>query len=175
LIITIVARDRPGLVESLAAAITRQGGNWLESRMSRLGGQFAGILRVTVPPSNREKLLSDFKTLEAQGMRIATLDDQAPVAPSASARFAEFTIVGHDRPGIVRQISQAFARADINVEDLSTECTSAPMSGEMLFHAHAKLQIPATCDFSAVRFELEKIAADLMVDLTFTELGTPHH
>ena len=43
---TIIGRDRPGLVESVAQVVAAHGGNWLESRMSRLGGHFAGILRV---------------------------------------------------------------------------------------------------------------------------------
>ena len=46
---TVIGRDRPGLVQRLASLVADHGGNWLESRMSRLGGEFAGILRLTVP------------------------------------------------------------------------------------------------------------------------------
>ena len=49
LVITVISADKPGLVESLAQTISRHGGNWLESRMARMAGQFAGIVRVDVP------------------------------------------------------------------------------------------------------------------------------
>ena len=137
--------------------------------MSRLGGQFAGILRLTVPEAEREKLLATLQSLQAGGIKLTVQADES--APSVTAgRLAELSLVGQDRPGIVRQISQAFARSNVNVEDLETECSSAPMSGETLFHANAKVRIPPACDMQNLRAELEKIAADLMVDVKLTEI-----
>ena len=49
LVLTVFAPDKPGQVERIAQCIAEHGGNWLESRMSRMAGQFAGILRVGVP------------------------------------------------------------------------------------------------------------------------------
>ena len=49
LVMTIISPDRTGLVESIARTVAENGGNWLESRMCRLGGEFAGILRVEIP------------------------------------------------------------------------------------------------------------------------------
>lgn len=53
LVITMVAADRPGLVESVAACVADHGGNWVESRMARLAGHFAGVARVTVTAARR--------------------------------------------------------------------------------------------------------------------------
>jgi len=58
----------------------------------------------------------------------------------------------------------------VNVEELETECSSAAMSGETLFKARAKLSIPQSCDASHLRRELEKIASDLIVDISLAEL-----
>ena len=79
-------------------------------------------------------------------------------------------IVGQDRPGIVHQISHALATHGVNVEELNTECASAAMTGETLFKAQAKLNIPELCNLAELRNELEKIAEDLIVDLTLKEL-----
>ena len=49
LILTIVGPDRPGLVRALSEAVAARGGSWLESRMARLAGQFAGIVLVEAP------------------------------------------------------------------------------------------------------------------------------
>ena len=38
LTLTIIADDRPGIIEKVAAVVTANGGNWLESSMSRLAG-----------------------------------------------------------------------------------------------------------------------------------------
>jgi glycine cleavage system regulatory protein len=166
LVMTVIGRDRPGLVESIATIIADHGGNWLESRMCRLGGEFAGILRIHVPAGKQQVLVRALQNLAAQGLSIVGQPDQAP-ATAGAGKETTLEIVGHDRPGIVRQITHALASQGVNVEELSTECVSAPMSGEMLFKAQAKLLIPDSCNMAALRVELEKIAGDLMVDVSF--------
>jgi len=166
LVMTVIGRDRPGLVECLAGIIADHGGNWLESRMCRLGGEFAGILRIHVPAENQHALEQALKNLQSQGIAVVGQRDQpAPVVGGRELTALE--IVGHDRPGIVRQIAHALAGQGVNVEELTTECVSAPMSGETLFKAQAKLLIPDSCNMEALRAELEKIAGDLMVDVSF--------
>ena len=168
LVMTIIGPDRTGLVENLARIVADHGGNWLESRMSHLGGQFAGILRIHVPSDKEQALVTSLKNI--QGLTVVAETDRstaAVVAPSISLE-----IVGHDRPGIVRQISSTLARHGVNVEELDTECVSAPMSGEMLFKAHAKVHVPTTCNVAELRKDLEKIAAELMADLSFGTLSS---
>lgn len=169
LVMTVIGQDRPGLVESVASLVAQHGGNWLESRMCRLGGEFAGILRVQVDSGKEQALMAAMGGLLAQGLSVVARPDQ-PQKAAAHPRLAALELVGQDRPGIVRQISSALARQGVNVEELETECGSAPMSGETLFQAKAKLLIPDTCNAAELRRELEKIAADLVVDLVFQEI-----
>ena len=166
---TVIGQDRPGLVETVAALVAEHGGNWLESRMSRLGGQFAGILRVEVPNENEPPLVAALKKLESQGLTVVVHTDQPKPLPTA-ARQSELDIVGQDRPGIVREISRALAGFGVNVEELETECASAAMSGETIFKAHARLSIPESCDTAQIRKQLERIAADLIVEISLAEL-----
>jgi len=172
LVMTVIGQDRPGLVDSVAALVAEHGGNWLESRMSRLGGQFAGILRVEVPSGNEPPLVAALKQLEARGLTVVVHPDQPNPAPAA-ARQSVLEIVGQDRPGIVREISHALASFGVNVEELRTECASAAMSGETLFKAHARLSLPASCDAAQIRQQLERIAADLIVEISLAELPEP--
>jgi glycine cleavage system regulatory protein len=164
---TIVSPDRTGLVESIARVVADHGGNWLESRMCRLGGEFAGILRMEVPAEKKSALLTALQNLQSNGLQIV-VRDVAP-APAVSGRQTSLEIVGADRPGIVREITSALARAGVNVEEFSSEISSAPMSGEPLFKAAARLHLPAQCDLAALKADLEKIAADLLVDVSFTD------
>jgi glycine cleavage system regulatory protein len=169
LVMTILGKDRPGLVDLVAGLVVEHGGNWLESRMCHLGGEFAGILRVHVPAEHEQSLIRALNNLGPQGLTVAVRPDCAPPA-DARRRLARLEIIGHDRPGIVRQISHALAAHNVNVEELSTECGSAPMSGETLFRAQAKLQVPDTCPLPELRQALERIAADLAVDVSLEEL-----
>jgi len=105
---TVIGQDRPGLVESVADLVASHGGNWLESRMSRLGGQFAGILRVEVPAEKEQALVSELKALSSRGLSVVAHSDQRKAEPPAG-RVRVLEIVGQDRPGIVRQISHALA------------------------------------------------------------------
>jgi len=169
LVMTIISPDRTGLVESIARVVADHGGNWLESRMCRLGGEFAGILRVEIPAEKKAALLAALQKLQANGLQILVRADQAATAVVAG-RQTKLEIVGSDRPGIVREITAALARASVNVEEFSSEVVSAPMSGEVLFRATARLQLPERCDLAALKKDLEKIAADLLVDVSFAEL-----
>jgi glycine cleavage system regulatory protein len=168
LVMTIIGPDRPGLVRSVAGLVGKYGGNWLESRMSRLGGQFAGILRVEVPEAEEQSLIGALQALATEGLRVVAHPDFASPGP-APRRLKVLELVGQDRPGIVSQITGALAKQGVNVEELNTECASAAMSGETLFKARALLSMPDSCDTAALRQELEKIAADLIVEISLTE------
>lgn len=171
LVMTVIGRDRPGIVETVARLVAEHDGNWLESRMCRLGGEFAGILRVQLPSASQARLASALEGLRTQGLTVVVAADRAVPLP-ASDRLAAIEFVGQDRPGIVRQISAALASQGVNVEELITECSSAPMSGESLFKARATLHLPESCDLAALRAELERIGADLLVDITLEPLAT---
>ncbi|EDY81744.1 ACT domain protein [Verrucomicrobiia bacterium DG1235] len=166
IVMSVIGPDRPGLVELVASTVKAAGGNWLESRMCHLGGQFAGILRVSAGDGRRDELLSAVAELEAKGLSVVVKDAGDSVDGSCH-EVATIEIVGNDRPGIVSHISNAFAKRGVNVEELSTGIRSAPMSGETLFEAKARVCIPEDCDVADLRRDLELIAADLMVDVSF--------
>jgi len=168
LVMTMIGPDRPGLVEAVAEMVTKHSGNWLESRMSRLGGHFAGILRVEFPAEQEDKIIAALRALESRGLSVIIHLDHPTPEPSGH-RYSEIEIVGHDRPGIVREISHVLASHGVNVEELDTERGSAAMSGESIFKARAQLRIPNTTDVAKMRRDLERIATDLIVDISLKE------
>jgi len=171
LVMTIISPDRTGVVESIARVVAEHGGNWLESRMCRLGGEFAGILRIEIAAEKKFTLLDALQKLQANGLQIVVRADQS-ASITVVGKETTLEIIGSDRPGIVREITAALARAGVNVEEFTSEVSSAPMSGETLFKASARLQLPANCNLAALKTDLEKIAADLLVDVSFAELGS---
>lgn len=165
LVLTLLGPDRPGLVEAIAEPIARHGGNWLESRMAHLAGKFAGILRIEVPAGQEAALVAALRALEATGLKL-TIDSGPSAARLSGARPFVLELVGLDRPGIVREISHALAEDGVNIEELTTDRTTAPMSGELLFRSRARVSVPAGADPGRLRERLERLAGDLMVQVT---------
>lgn len=162
LVITIITDDRPGVVEQVAAIVTRHQGNWLESALSRLGGKFAGIVLIDIDLDNQAGLETDLSDLSSKGIRVTI--DAAGQHQASGGEEAEFEVIGNDRKGIVEEISQVLARANVSVEELTTRTESAPMSGEMLFIASASVIMPKGMDRDDLQTLLEKLSADLMVE-----------
>ena len=169
-VMTIIGADRPGLVQLVTSRVADAGGNWLESRMCHLGGYFAGIARAEVPSDRLAALQESLQKLSAEGLRV-TVDASEGKAGSPAGVAATIELVGHDRPGILRSITTVLAAQGVNVEELSSECISAPMGGGSLFQAQVRVLVPPTVKLEAVRADLEKIAGDLMVDLTLRPAG----
>jgi glycine cleavage system regulatory protein len=167
LVLTVIGDDRPGLVGELSAAISAHAGNWLESSMAQLAGKFAGIVRVAVPPQQAAGLKAELEAMPQ--LRIVVETAGAESAPARTRRLT-LSLVGHDRIGIVKEVTQVLARHGVNVEELDTHTASAPMSAETLFHAHAKLMAAAEMDVRALKADLERISNDLMVDVTLGEI-----
>jgi glycine cleavage system regulatory protein len=165
--LTVIADDRPGIVEQLAEPVLSAGANWEESRMARLAGKFAGLLRVSVDASEADALAQRLAALTAADLTVVVT--RAQDADDTDFRSLHLELIGNDRPGIIRDISRALARQRVNIDDLETDVVSAPMSGELLFQARAHLQVPATVTMDAVRRQLESLAGELMVDLTLED------
>ncbi len=172
LVLTLIGRDQPGLVRVVASAIAEHGGNWLESRLCRLGGEFAGIVRLEIDAPRADGLATALR--ELAGLRVDVTREAAP-APGAPAdaprELAALDLVGSDRPGILREVSAVLAHHGLNVEDLASERIDAPMGGGQIFQLRALVSVPAGVELARVRGELEELAADLMVELKLEAKG----
>ena len=167
LVLTLVGDDRPGIVGRLAALVDQHGGNWLESRMARLAGKFAGIAMFTLHADEVGTLRAACDGLRADGLTIHIEETGAHGQPEGTAWHLE--LVGTDRPGIVRQVTEALAAAGVNVEELHTELAEAPMAGGTLFQVYARLLLPPQVEPDQLRARLEAVGADLMVDLDLSQ------
>ena len=165
LVLTVIGNDRPGLVEELSTTISAHQGNWLEASMSHLAGQFAGIVRVALPDAKVAPLQGALRNLAH--LQISTAASSTDTV--AEGRTLLLALVGHDRIGIVREVTQVLARHAVNVEKLTTYTASAPMSAETLFHASAELRATPALDARALKTELENLSDDLMVDISIVE------
>lgn len=162
MVVTVIGHDRPGLVETLSALVEEHGGNWEESRMVHLAGEFAGLLHVHLPAertADLERALGDLEEISA----VVRSSDRPP-EPS-DAGYLEIELLGHDHPGIVRRLAATLAARGINIEELETELVSAPMAGNLLFHARSRLRAPEGADLDELEGALQELAGDIAVDI----------
>ena len=164
--ISFVGQDRPGLIQSLADVVVSLSGNWLESRMSYLADKFAWVALVEVDEGHVDELNVRLSALEHLTV-IIELTDTAE--PALRTRSSNLNIVGPDRTGILNEVTQALAEAEVNVIEMETHIAAAPMSGELTFSADARVEVPDTVDIGDLVVKLNGIADNLGVDILLEE------
>jgi glycine cleavage system regulatory protein len=173
LVLTVIGRDRPGLVSAVSDTVAAGGGNWLDTRMASLSGQFAGMLLVDIASEKVDALVASLRKLEARGLRFIIEKSDQP--PPVAGRTLLLELVGLDRPGIVRDISHVLAAQNVSIAELESECVSGSFSGEALFKARARLTLPDDLDLEQLRQSLEALADELMVDLSLDGVAALVH
>ena len=166
LVLTVIGKDRPGLVETLADLIAKHEGNWDESRMARLAGHFAGVVQIHLPENQAGGFITALPTLADRGLSVNVVDSDWSLVNVDHRNSLQLELVGQDRPGIVREISSQLADLGVSMQDLRTVVESAPMSGEQLFRAEAELVPPTQTDSEQIRAILERLADEMMIDIT---------
>jgi glycine cleavage system regulatory protein len=164
-IITFIGDDRPGLVEQLSGVIEQNGGNWHESQLSQLGGKFAGLVLIYLAEDRAQQLETALKALSVSGISVR-VTPTGPGSKTPSARNITLTLIGPDRLGIVREISRALATHQVNVIEMDSRVSSAPMSAEMLFEARIEAEIPASLVLDDLSDMLEEIADQMTLDIS---------
>lgn len=163
-VITAISEDRAGIVEEIAGVITKHDGNWVKSSMSRLSGQFAGIVQFTTSQSTNEKeLKTELAGLAEKGITINLVETRDQEEPAGQKALIELT--GIDHKGIVAEITHLLAEKNVTIEELETDIFTASMAGEPMFLAKAEIRLPEGLTFTELREATEAIAEDIMVDI----------
>ena len=163
IVMTVLGDDSPGLVKELSKLIVEHQGEWVESNMAHLVGQFAGILRINLPTNKIEgfcKALSKSKL----GLQVSYSRVTLKKVPVKTSGYL-LELIGQDQVGIINKLSSAFSHIQVNVEQLDTEIIDASMSGEHLFKAKALLAVPAKISEDELQDRLDEIADELILDI----------
>ncbi|MGQ7844349.1 glycine cleavage system protein R [Granulosicoccus sp. 3-233] len=168
ILITLSGPDKPGMVSALSEVVASHDGNWLESRMANLGGQFAGILRVEVIESRQEALLAALQALDSSALQVSLKAVEDGAVPPAG-RELELELLGQDHPGIVRDISRVLSEAGVSVQAFDSWLEDASMAGGVLFHANALLSLPEGLTTEQLHERMQTLSDSLMVDIHLIE------
>ena len=172
LVVSIVGTDRHGIVSSLADRAQRYGANWAASRLTRLAGEFAGMVHFEVPRENADALANALRGLESSGLQVVIAkSDGAKV--SDAIKSVELELVGDDRVGIVSSLTKILAERNISIENIHTEIVRSGVSGKQTFKIGAHLLVPAKLSIHDLRKELGTLAHEMMVDIALDEKPAP--
>jgi len=164
LVITVTGHDRIGLVEHITKQLLEYDSNVEDSRMARLGDEFAMLMLVSLPEEKFEAARESVHGLREEGYKVTTVETER----GYSAKFAgwmpyQVKVSGADHEGIIYQITRYLADCGINIETMDTDMLSAPMSGTPLFTMTAIVLVPPNLPHDW-RDDLEAVGDDLNVD-----------
>lgn len=165
LVFTIVGADRAGLVARVADIVADHDGNWERSELAELSGTFAGVVEVSVPAARADDLKTALSALE--GLLTAVVQEQTDAATEPMpARPFTFTVLGNDRPGIVREITAVLGARDMSIDRMTTVTREAAMYGGRLFEASVVAHASESVDVDSVIVDLERLAGEIQVDVS---------
>jgi glycine cleavage system regulatory protein len=171
LVVTIMGADRHGIVSLLAERAQQFGANWAASRMTRLAGEFAGMVHLEVPRENADALALALRALESNGLQVVIARSDGNALPS-DLRAVELELVGEDRVGIVSSLTKMLAQRSISIENIHTEIVRSGGAGKQTFKVQAQLLVPAALSVDELRRELGALASEMMVDIALGERQT---
>jgi len=166
LVVTTVGRDKPGTVEILTDIAVSGQANIEESRMARLGGEFAVIMLLSHQHEVGEQLIEKFNGLQEKGLTVTTRPTDLARLNSLQGYVPyEMSVIGADHEGIVNRVARYLADEQINVETMDTHVSNAPNTGTPLFSMHAQIQAPPGVSLNKLRQRLIEMGEDLDVDI----------
>ncbi len=118
LAVTVIGRDRPGIIAEVTGAVAALGGNLEDSSMTLLRGHFTWTLIADLTAAPTE-LADRLAHLSADDLVVSVL----PVGPEEGAAGRAgyvLSVHGADRPGIVARVTSTVAAHGGNITDLST-------------------------------------------------------
>lgn len=164
LILTVAGADRPGLVSAVAELTGAYGCNWENSSLAELAGTFAGVIQLTVADDRVDDLREALRALD--GMLAVTVSTGAEHATAEQERRISVTVLGDDRPGIVREVTGVLSGHALSILSMTTQTRDAAMAGGRLFESSVTATVPASVDVEALRSDIEELTHDLQVDIT---------
>ena len=168
MILFLVGKDRPGIVDDVSTLLFDQGANIEDSRMATMGGCFSIMTLFSCTSSQLEAIEENLENLAKLGFQTSLHEAQDPTASPARAELPfKIEVTAMDHPGIVQKVVHILRHHDVNIEFLSTEVTRAPLSGAPIFNLTLEAGIPAEKPIAKVKGELTRLAAEMNMDLSF--------
>src|SRR4051812_35808612 len=171
IILIITGRDRPGVLEELAAFLAARGGAIEDSGASNLHGSFAMLCAVTGTAEALQQIGKDLREfasanefhLEAHEPRgDRTTAETFPYRLSATAR---------QRADVLQRVSHLMRVLGINIQDVATRLVREPGSDEPArFEMQLQLEVPRQTPVAMLRQYLQDLCGEMQVEWSLSAM-----
>ncbi|MDO3377356.1 glycine cleavage system protein R [Geoalkalibacter halelectricus] len=165
--LTIIGRDRTGIVSHVTEILYRLGCNIADSSCSILGGQFAMILIISHPEyTDRESFGDVFAPLEETNLSVflRTLRPGGEKRPDLQGEICMISVYGSDKPGIVYRVAKELGDRRINITDLNTKLIGSESRPVYVMMIEAVL--PDHLSIEDLTQMLDHLKEELQVDIS---------
>ena len=164
--VTIIGKDRTGIVADTAEVLYRLGCNVEDSSCTMLGGDFAMILIISHPrPFTKARLVDEFRALHDLGLsaNVRSLHEDEVSYQQPQGELCLISVYGSDQPGIVYRVTRALADSRINVTDLNTRLIGT--KEEPVYVLMLEAALPQGLNVDDVEKLLGKLKKELEVEI----------
>ena len=168
MILFLVGKDRPGIVDEVSTLLYENGANIEDSRMATMGGCFSIMTLFSCTSGQLAAIEKGVKDLEADGFETSLHKAENPCDfPSRAELPFKIEVMAMDHPGIVQKVVHILNNHGVNIQSLDTRVTRAPLSGTPIFDLNLEAGIPVEQSIAKVKEELNALASEMNLDLTF--------
>ncbi|GIU12554.1 glycine cleavage system protein R [Shewanella sp. MBTL60-007] len=157
---TVSGVTEPGIIKSLAEITRKHGGEWLMSKVIKLGGHFTALFEMTIEAESLPQLESDF---EAHFPAMYFSYDLVAQRTPSAYQEVKLQFDCNDRPGLTRDIDNAMADLEVELESLDSHRVAVIGMGTAVFSSTLTLAIPESITSQRVIESLEGLGEDVRV------------
>lgn len=165
--VTIISKDRPGIVADTTEVLFRLGCNLEDTSCTMLGGDFAMILMVSHElPFSESRLVEEFDQLQREkglAIHIRTLEPEeiCPIKPEGELCLV--SVYGSDQPGIIYRVTKELAARKVNITDLNSRLVGSVQ--EPVYVLMLEALLPAGMAVEDVEGLLAELKQELQVEI----------
>jgi glycine cleavage system regulatory protein len=164
LVMTVCGVDLPGTIDTLVTAQNDLGAEILSSKVMRLEGQMAAIMKIAVVESQEKSfatgLSERFPNLQFLYSPVSGIAENTKVAKKVNV-----VVDCKNRPGIQSELNDILQGLSFHVEKMEHTLCRVANIGETLFSARCELRVPENLSSEAVADEIEALTADARVNV----------
>jgi predicted amino acid-binding ACT domain protein len=159
-VISIMTRDRVGIIADVTAVIQRLRGNLADLSQTVQGGYFTMLVAASFPETVKEEdIRLQFRALDDEepfevGIKAAQPSESEPEAAMNKRKYV-LTVTGPDRVGFVALVSECLRKHHINIEDLTTTVTDGH------YFMALQLNLPAAVSLAELKENLQLILPEI--------------
>jgi len=171
--VTVIGRDRPGIVAELSRVLYEVGINIEDSSMTILMGQFAMILFVSTESDiDQQGLMRNYQGVMDKLKLFITVEELAKteLSKGAAVRGSLYliSVIGTDKPGIVYRLAELLSSKRINIRDMNTKVI--PGENTTVYTMLIEVCIPEGVDIEVLEEKLAALEKEMSIDINLREI-----